>query len=439
MSVNGKRGALEVWGGFECSVVRVRDDLRDQLRETGHHDRLSDIEAVAGLGLRRLRTCAAWERVAPHDPDICDWTWQDARMLELRRHGIAPILGLVHHGSGPAYTNLDDPDFPAKLARYAGQVARRYPWVTDWTPVNEPLTTARFSGLYGFWYPHAESEAAFLRMLANQCHGAVLAMQAIREVIPGARLVQTEDLGRTFHTPPMRALADQHNERRWLSFDLVLGRVDAAHPWHARFLAAGVPAAALRALVEAPPGPTLIGINHYVTSDRFLDHRMGFYPAEIHEPSPAQGFIDTEAIRAGVPLEELGWLPRLRETWERYPGLPLAVTEVHLGCCPENQMRWLQDCWDAAVTLRAEGAAVEAVTIWSLAGSVDWSSLLTERRGDYEPGLLDGSVAGDARLTALAEAVSALARTGRMDHAALAERGWWAQDGRLHAHLRLAG
>ena len=38
----------------------------------------------------------------------------------------------------------------------------------DWTPVNEPLTTARFSGLYGIWYPHASNEGAFWRALANQ-------------------------------------------------------------------------------------------------------------------------------------------------------------------------------------------------------------------------------------------------------------------------------
>jgi hypothetical protein len=61
----------------------------------------------------------------------------------------------VHHGSGPRHTDLLDPAFATGLADYAGAVAARYPWVTDWTPVNEPLTTARFAALYGFWYPHA--------------------------------------------------------------------------------------------------------------------------------------------------------------------------------------------------------------------------------------------------------------------------------------------
>ena len=55
------------------------------------------------------------------------------------------IGGLVHHGSGPRYTNLLDPKFPQLLADYAAKVAKRYPWIEYWTPVNEPLTTARFS------------------------------------------------------------------------------------------------------------------------------------------------------------------------------------------------------------------------------------------------------------------------------------------------------
>ena len=45
----------------------------------------------------------------------------------------------------------------------AARVAARYPWVLDWTPVNEPVTTARFSGLYGHWYPHLCDFGTFMR------------------------------------------------------------------------------------------------------------------------------------------------------------------------------------------------------------------------------------------------------------------------------------
>src|SRR5690606_40579827 len=78
----------------------------------------------------------------------------------------------------------DSECFARKLAGYAGALAARYPWVHWYTPVNEPLTTARFSGLYGHWFPHGRDEPTFWRTLRNQCRGTVLAMRAIRRVQP---------------------------------------------------------------------------------------------------------------------------------------------------------------------------------------------------------------------------------------------------------------
>ena len=166
---------LELWGGVECTVVRLGDQYRDQVVETGHSVRLADLDAIAELGIRTVRYPIMWERVAPDDPEQLDFAWHDERLRRLRELGIRVIGGLVHHGSGPRYTSLLDPEFPDKLADYAGRVAERYPWIDMWTPVNEPLTTARFSGLYGHWYPHRHDEAACLRALANECVATIAA------------------------------------------------------------------------------------------------------------------------------------------------------------------------------------------------------------------------------------------------------------------------
>ena len=82
-----------------------------------------------------------------------------------------------------------------------------------------PLTTARFSGLYGFWYPHERDDRAFAQMLVNECRASVLAMQAIREVNPRAQLVQTEDIGKVYSTPLLAYQAEFENERRWVTLD----------------------------------------------------------------------------------------------------------------------------------------------------------------------------------------------------------------------------
>ena len=55
-------------------------------------------------------------------------------------------------------------------------------------------------------------------------------MRAIREVNPAARLLATEDVGKTFATRDLQYQADHENDRRWLTFDLLAGRVVAGHP-----------------------------------------------------------------------------------------------------------------------------------------------------------------------------------------------------------------
>lgn len=221
---------LELWGGIECTVNRVGDQYFDQLESSGHNTRIEDLDLFSALGIDAIRYPILWERIAPQGLEQDDWDSSDQRLTYLNAIGIRPIVGLVHHGSGPRYTNLIDPGFPKKLAEYAQAVAQRYPWVCHYTPVNEPLTTARFSGLYGHWYPHGQDDVTFVRILLNQCRAIVLSMQAIRQINPDAQLIQTEDFGKTFSTPLLAYQAQFDNDRRWLSLDLLSGHVQPAHP-----------------------------------------------------------------------------------------------------------------------------------------------------------------------------------------------------------------
>ena len=118
---------VEVWAGIECSVNRVGDSYFDQLERSGHNSRSCDLERLAQLGIRTLRYPVLWERTAPNEAADIDWSWADERLNMLRELGITPIVGLVHHGSGPRHTSLSDPAFGHKLAKFAGAVAARYP------------------------------------------------------------------------------------------------------------------------------------------------------------------------------------------------------------------------------------------------------------------------------------------------------------------------
>ncbi|MEA3037566.1 MAG: dTDP-4-dehydrorhamnose reductase [Sphingomonadales bacterium] len=421
---------IALWGGVECTIVRLGDDYRDQSEETGHRARLDDIDRIADLGIRTVRYPILWEAIAPDRPDELDLAWTDERLGRLRERGVEVVAGLLHHGSGPRYTDLIDPDFPKKLADYAARVAERYPWIGMWTPVNEPLTTARFSGLYGHWYPHGRDYPTFLRALYNQCRGVLEAMRAIRAAVPAARLVQTEDLGKTFSTQKLRYQAVHENERRWLSLDLLCGRVTERHPFRDIMLAAGIGQDELEALEGGEASPDLIGINHYLTSERFLDDRAELYPDHPADGNGRDRYVDAEAVRVKRLEADTGIGPRLREAWERY-GLPLAVTEVHHGCHRDEQLRWANEVWTTAGALRDEGVDLRAVTLWSMFGNVDWRFLLTCRHGFYDTGVFDAR-SDPPRPTAIAHAAQAWARGRDYDHPVLDSPGWWRRPPRLY-------
>ncbi len=425
-----ENGQLELWGGIECTIARVRDTFRDEVAETGHDLRPGDIDLIASLGIRTVRYPILWEKAAAGDDGKLDFGWTDERLAMLRERGINVIGGLVHHGSGPPGTDLLDPDFAAKLGDYAGRVAEHYPWIRDWTPVNEPLTTARFACLYGHWYPHRRDYRSFLRALVNQLQGSMLAMRAMRAINPAARFIQTEDLGKTFSTEPLRHQAEHENERRWLGFDLLCGRVGEDHPLHRFLIDAGISEAELELFASGEGRPDLLGINHYLTSERFLDHRLGHYPDREPGGNGRDTYVDAEAVRVGSLDADTGVGPRLREAWDRYR-IPMAITEVHHGCTRDEQLRWFAEVWRTAGALRDEGVDLKAVTLWSIFGALDWRSLLTVRDGHYDVGAFDIR-APSPRPTAVAAAAKSYAGGEDYDHPVLDVPGWWRRPQRLY-------
>jgi dTDP-4-dehydrorhamnose reductase len=419
---------IELWGGLECTVNRVEDQYFSQMNRNGHSTRTGDLERFASLGIRAIRYPVLWERTAPEGLENANWSWSDERLGGLRALGITPIVGLVHHGSGPRHTSLIDPVFPGQLAEYAGAVAKRYPWVEYYTPVNEPLTTARFSGLYGVWYPHGRDDRTFVQALLNQCRAVVLSMQAIRKVNPDAKLIQTDDLGKTYSTLEASELASHYNERRWLGWDLLCGKVDRDHMLWSYLVATGIGEEEFLWFRDNPCPPDIIGVNYYITSERWLDHRVERYPESYAGSFGDIRIADIETARARA-APSAGIEPLLQEAWDRY-GLPIAITEAHIDANREDQMRWLLEIWEASHRARRKGVDMRAVTVWALLGSYDWNCLVTESKGYYEPGPFD--VRSPApRPTAVARLMRDLSIDRRWTHPVLQGQGWWRRPGRF--------
>ncbi len=416
---------LEIWASPEPTVARVETDVvRDQAAETGWLSRPDDVDRIADLGVDGCRYPVLWEHVAPDAPAQRDFAAARAGVERLRARGVDPIVTLLHHGSGPRYTDLLDPAFPALFADYAAAAARALPGVRRWTPINEPLTTARFATLYGVWYPNRSDDAAFGRALLHQTLAIAAAMERIRAVVPDAQLVLTEDLQRfTAADAGVADYVDFLRARSLLSIELLAGRVVPGHPLHPFLVErCAVAAAELAALAAAAVPPDLVAFNHYPHSERYVF------------TAPDGGAGDVPAVYvAGEPAPRAG--PLLRAAAGRLQ-LPLALGEVHVDAPADERVHWLAQHAADVEALRADGIDLRALGVWAAFGMVDWHSLLRERAGAVEDGIY--AFAGPTGLpqpTAVAAAVRALARGARIDDRCAA--GWWERESRLRTPAQL--
>jgi dTDP-4-dehydrorhamnose reductase len=173
--------------------------------------------------------------------------------------------------------------------------------------------------------------------------------------------------------------------------------------------------------LDHPCAPDVVGLNYYLTSDRYLDERLEPYPASSLGGNGCDRYADVEAVRVS-DYEGPAYGRILEDAWTRY-GLPIALTEVHAGCTREDQLRWFVSAWQAASAARRRGVDVRAVTMWSLFGSFDWNSLVARDDNVYEVGTFDVR-STPPRRTALGTLAQALARGTPLDLLA-SQPGWW--------------
>ncbi|MFY9780935.1 MAG: family 1 glycosylhydrolase [Candidatus Baltobacteraceae bacterium] len=416
----GVRAAVvpfEIWASPEPTVARIdASTYRDQLAETGHEAREGDIARLASLGVAATRYPVLWEKTAPLDPARPALEWARRRLEALRAAGVEPVVTLLHHGSGPPATSLVDPDFPEKLAAYAGAVAAAFPWVRRWTPINEPLTTARFSTLYGHWYPNlVDDDAAFGQAIVNEALGMLLAMEAIRAHAPAAEFVITEDLQSfTAADPRTEAFVAHKRERMYLSVELAMGRVVPGHALYGYLVdTCRVSAERLARVAAHASAPDVVGWNYYPNSERVLS-------------VDAEGRTLNRA-RVEVAPGTLSPRPLLRAAAQRL-ALPFGISEVHVNADERARVRWLLQRYADAAALAEEGLPVRMLGAWAAFGMVDWDSLLRRREGYGEDGIFTfAGPAGEPRETAVAHAVRALARGE--DVSLPEEPGWWETQG----------
>lgn len=341
--------------GIECSAPRIADGVRqDELRKTGHDERVEeDLALVAGFGIRYLRYGIPFHIVAAV-PGQLDWRWTDRAMSALQANRIEPIVDLLHFGLPDDLWGFGDPRLPSRFASFVEGFAERYPWVRYYTPVNEPLISARFSAQLGWWNERRTDDASFVAAIDGAVTCAVLGMAAIRARRRDAIFVQSDTCeGYKAAAPAARQQAQFLNELRFVAWDLTYGR----RPGH---------------LVTAWLGTNGMG-----------EERLAWYADNGSSENCIVGhdfYAGNEwligADGSALLLDEpRGYAAQARDYHDHF-GLPFMLSETNMdGPAAEA---WLVTVWNEALVLRDEGLPIRGLCWYGFIDHVDWDTALRE-------------------------------------------------------------
>ncbi|GAB2461699.1 hypothetical protein GCM10011375_13030 [Hymenobacter qilianensis] len=346
--------------GIECSYPTIDNGRtrRDLLAECGHYDNWQkDLQLVKDLGLKVLRYGLPYYSMHK-GPGRYDWEFADQVMAEMQRLGITPILDLLHFGVPDWLGNFQNPELPVHFAAFAGAVAKRYPWVRYYTPINEIFVTARMSAKDGAWNEQLRTDKGFVTAMKHLVAASIMANQKIAEQRPDCIIVQSESaeyIHELRASPCSQIKLD--NKLRFLALDLLY----AHHP-DADVLTYLLDNGLTRKeydwfMAGEPPGYQIMGNDYYGRNEKII------------LPS---GEICTS-------VDVLGWYNITLEYYSRYRK-PVMHTETNVFEA-KDAPTWLWKQWVNILRMREEGVPVLGFTWYSLIDQVDWDIGLTRKVG----------------------------------------------------------
>ncbi|CAN5715652.1 family 1 glycosylhydrolase [soil metagenome] len=347
--------------GIENTFIpQIRPGFRalDEYTLTQHYQQWkSDIDLMAQTGVQAVRWGIPWYRVQPR-PDQWDWAWVD-QVLDymVNVKGIIPILDLMHYGTPLWLDNsFINHRYPEAVAHYAAAVAARYKsLVRYYTPYNEPVLSAEWSGFRGDWPPYLNGDDGYVKVLLAIARGIICTVQALKAEQPMMQTVQVE-AARHFWTRAVdwQPLVARLNEQQYLSLDLSLGRIDEAHPLYAFLSNLGVSEGELGWFRDHAVNFDFLGVNFYPWSYGELAVRKqgGLYRLPRQTNGAALGEVSARI-------------------YARYQ-LPLLITETSAKGSIARRTQWMDETVLAVHNLRHQGVPVMGYTWFPLFSMVDW-------------------------------------------------------------------
>ena len=362
-------GSLHFGLGIEDTFVpqeRPGERAIDEYTLTEHDVRWhDDLGLAAEAGARFVRWGVPWYRIQP-EPGRWDWSWLDRVVARFAELGLRPIVDLMHYGT-PLWLDgqFDAASYPDRVAEYSVRVAERYAdTVTDYTPLNEPMIHALFSGEYAYWPPYLSGQAGLVRMVDQLSRGVVLAQRGMAEILGSRGAFVHVDAGMRFdgdlRIPEVRAEVERLRHQVFLAEDLVTGRVDDRHALRDMLARHGVGDEALAWYSEHAVQPDVYGINYYPR------HSTELIEDGVHHGG---GFADPRPVRDdGVE----GLVELLREGAARY-GAPVMLSETCVTGSVAERAEWLALSSNTVRALRADGLDLVGYTWWPLFDMYEWT------------------------------------------------------------------
>jgi beta-glucosidase len=359
--------------GIENSNPKIANGTirHDQLESCGFYKHWqTDFELLEEIGVHAVRfgppLHKTWLGVGKYD-----WEFADLTLNRLKDQGVTVIADLCHFGVPDWIGDFQNDDFPWLFAKYAQDFAKRYPWIEDYTPINEMLICATFSARLGWWNEQKTDDKSFVTAIRNCTMANAMAMRAILVVAPKT-FIQAEACEFTHAENDNVALkAAIRNDERFLTLDLTYG-YDVSLRMREFLFDCGMPKQEYLWFMknrELRPY-CVVGHDYYNTSEQLICRDR------------SQDFA----------WDVCGFHELASQYHDRY-GLPAMHTETNFpeGERGDEAVKWLDKQWrQTKFAMQQHRVPIIGFTWYSLTDQTDWDIALREKRNKVNPlGLYD--------------------------------------------------